>query len=220
MGSACMLLSRIPIRMKAVLVNYNTTPDWLLTSDLDYLLYDRSDSKEYLKDFPQERIIYTENIGQVDYDKLSYLVDNYYNLPDVFLWGKANLFKSVTEEDLKLALERGEYTPLIRQDHRTYSDDRGVVSYYQDAMYWERNDSWYFWSLPAKYSDYGSFARDFQLPNPPYIPFNPGGNFILTKDKVHQYSRDFYEKMRDSLPHVANPAEAHCCERSYYTLWR
>lgn len=208
--------------MKALLINYNHTPKWLLErDDLDYVILDRSDSGDnWLEDFPQERILKTKNVGNVDFDKLSFLAEVYDTLPDVFLWGKTNLFKYVLEDDFNAALKREEFTPLLRPDHKTYSDKGGVVCYYQNGMYHERNDSWYFWQMPSRYRNYNDFALDFQLPTPAYLPFNPGGNFILTRERVRRYSKEYYERMRDTLDHSPLPAEAHCCERSYYTLWK
>ena len=44
--------------MKAFLVNYNYTPTWLLESDLDYIISDRSDDGiQHLKDFDESKII-------------------------------------------------------------------------------------------------------------------------------------------------------------------
>lgn len=207
--------------MKALLVNYNFTPTWLLTSGLDYLIHDRSDSREYLKDFPQDRIVYEENIGNVDFPKLSYLVENYDSLPDVFLWGKTNLFKYISEEEWEKIRDNKVFTPLLTQNHRTYSDGRGVVCYYEDGMYYERNDNWYAPQFQSKFcKTYSEFAEMFSLPNPDFIPFNPGGNFILTKETVHKYPKESYAKMRDILPHCQLPLEANFCERAYYTLWR
>ena len=205
--------------MLHILVNYNFTPEWV--KDKDYLIYDRSDSKEWLKDFDQSKIIYTENIGQVDFDKLSYLIDNYDDLPDVFLWGKSNLFKSISEEEFDKVKDNKFFTPLLTQNHKTYSDKWGAVNYYQDGIYYERNDSWYVNELGWKYfKNYGEFAHAFGLENPAYLPFAPGGNYILTKEVVHRYSRDFYDNIRGMLPYAMNPAEAHFLERSYYLLWR
>ncbi len=207
--------------MKAILVNYNFTPEWLLTSDLDYHIFDRSDSKEYLKDFPQERITYTENLGNVDYDKLGYLVENYDTLPEVFLWGKTNIFKYIERERFDEALKNPVFTPLLTQNHRTYGDKFGTVCYYRDGIYHERNDSWYLNEVGSKYfHTWADWAREFQLPSPGYIPFAPGGNYILTRERVHRYGRDLYEKMVNTLPYAQLPGEAHCCERSYYLLWR
>lgn len=207
--------------MKAVLVNYNFTPTWLLTSGLDYVIFDRSDSKEYLKDFPQERIRYTENVGQVDYDKLNFLVDNYDTLPDVFLWGKTNLFKSISEEEYEVVKNNTVFTPLLTQNHKTYSDALGIVNYYAQGMYWERGDSWFFNCFPSKYvHSWDEWKNSLGIKCDYYIPFFPGGNCILTREVVHKYSRDFYQKMASSLPYCMEPAEAQCCERSYYLLWK
>lgn len=205
--------------MLHVLVNHNHTPHWAI--DKDYLIYDRSDSTEYLKDFDQSRIIYTENVGNVDYDKLSYLVDNYDNLPDVFLWSKSNLFKYITPEEYDDLKDNQTFTPLLTKYHKTYSDDHGVVCYYEDGMYYERNDNWYAPQFAHKYfSTYGEFASDFGLPNPDFIPFAPGGSHILTKETVHKYPKEFYANMKSTLPHTQLPLEAFFCERSYYTLWK
>lgn len=206
--------------MKAILVNYNFIPSWLLESDLDWYLYDRSDSKDYLKDFPQERIRYTPNIGNVDYDKLAYLLDFYDNLPEFFLWGKSNLFKYITEEEWAVYKQHTDFTPLVGLTHKTYADKFGPVCYYHDGMYFERNDVWYLTQHPAKYvNDWNDWAREFFLPTPRYIPFPPGGNFILTKERVHRYAKDYYARMRDTLDWAQTPGEAQLCERTYYLLW-
>lgn len=206
--------------MKAILINYNFTPDWLTTSDLDWQIIDRSDSKHWLEDFPQERITYTENVGQVDYDKLLYLVDNYDSLPDVFLWGKTNLFKYITPEEYGKIKDNNMFTPLLTQNHKTYSDTNGPVCYYSQGIYWERNNSWYASQFASRHHDnFTDFASRFGISSPPFIPFAPGGNYILTRDKVHKYSRDMYEEMASLLPYCQEPVEAQMCERSYYLLW-
>lgn len=208
--------------MKAILINYNYTPTWLLESDLDYLIYDRSDSDKWLEGFPKERLIKTKNIGNVDFDKLSYLIDNYDTLPDVFLWGKSNLWKYISKEEFDLVKDNQTFTPLLTRGHASYSDHAGVVCYYDAlGMYRERNDSWFLNAVPAKYvSSFDEWAKLFQFTASKYIPFAPGGNYILTKERVHRYPKKFYERMRDTMPYTQLPGEAQCAERSYYLLWK
>ena len=206
--------------MKAFVTNYNHTPEWLSSFTDDYEIYDRSDSKEYLKDFPQEKITYEDNIGDADYSKLTWLVENYQSLPDVFLWTKSNLFKFITSEEWDKVKDNQVFTPLLTQGHKTYEDERGQVCYYQDGWYFERNDSWYLNSVPSKYfRNYGEFARAFHLPNPPYLKFAPGGSYILTREKVHRYAVDFYDELRSTLPYCERPGEAQFCERAYGSIW-
>lgn len=206
--------------MKTILVNYNYTPEWLHDYDLDYYIYDRSDGDEYLSSFPQERITKTQNKGNVDYDKLTYLIDFYDNLPDRFIWGKSNLFKFISKDEFDSALQTPGFVPLVTQSHKTYSDKFGPVCFYTEGMYYERNDSWYLTQMPARFNNWQEWAHEFRLPNPQYIPFPPGGNYILTKERVHRYSRDFYVKMRDTMNYTQLPGEAHLAERSYYLLWQ
>lgn len=210
--------------MKACLVNYNFDPVWLKDfPELEVTIYDRSDDGVE-RNLIQYGVVYkTENVGNIDYDKLSYLVDNYDDLPDVFLWAKSNLLKYVYEDYLREKLKEGKFAPLLKMDHRTYSDSHGVVCYYHGDMYYERADSWFFNSpdLAKKYFfNWHEWASYFQVPMNRYIPFPPGGNFILTRERVYKYGRDYYQEMRDVLPYAQLPVEACAAERSYYSLWK
>jgi len=142
-------------------------------------------------------------------------------LPDVFVWGKSNLFKFVDESYFQKVLENKAFSPLLKLDHRVYKDHFGQVNFYRGDMYYERADSWFFnATTPKHFHTWEDWCLHFGLPREAYIPFAPGGNYILTKEKVHRYSRDFYEEMRSFLPHAQRPAEAQACERSYYLMWR
>jgi len=201
------------------LINYNFTPDpeWI---GEDYLIYDRSDDgTDHLAEFDHDKVIRTENLGNVDYDKLCYLIDNYYDLPDYFLWGKTNLFKYITREEYEEVKDNQFFTPLLTKNHREYSDNNGPVCYYSENIYWERNPLVY--SNEFRYfMDYPSFAHALALPNPYYVPFAPGGNYILTRERVHRYGVDFYKKMASLLPYAREPLEAYFCERAYYQIWK
>lgn len=206
--------------MKKILVNYNFTPDKSWLGD-DYFIYDRSDTSKYTEAFDPHRLTYTPNIGNVDWDKLSYLVENYDNLPDVFLWSKSNLFKYITWDEYVHLMDNKTFTPLLTQYHETYSDEQGPVCFYKDGMYYERNDSWYVPQFEHKhFTTFNDFAKEFGLPILDYIPFAPGGSYILTKETVHKYPKEFYDKLRNILPYTQLPAEAQMCERAYYLLWR
>lgn len=223
--------------MKAVLVNYNYDPTWLKDYDLDVVLYDRSDDQFFSagsgggqllpRDLTQYGEVYkTKNLGDVDFDKLSWLVDNYDTLPEVFLWSKTNIFKFVDEKDLKKALKNKVFQPLLKYDHKIYSNQFGEVNKYigtaYGKMYAEANNSWYFHAgldSSGRFKNWNEWARTFHLPVEPFIPFAPGGSYILTRERVHRYAKDLYAAMCETLPYAQRPVEAHCCERSYFYLW-
>ena len=199
--------------MKYILVSYNNDPTWVKEYTDDWLIFDRSE-----KPFEFPNTIHTKNVGQVDYDRLGYLVDNYNDLPDVFLWSKTNLFKSISKEEFDIIKDRQEFTPLLTKSHKTYAQ---VCWYDENGMYREINNSWYVSAFPTKYfKTFKEWAEHFNIPSPAYIPFVPGGNYILTRERAHRYPKEFYQEMRSYLPYHQEPAEAQFCERSYYLLWQ
>lgn len=200
--------------MKAFLTHYSGDWTWVKDFTDDYEIWNRSD-----EDIPGS--IRRENVGDADYDKLTWLVENYNNLPDVFLWTKSNLLdRFITPEEFDMVKNNQDFTPLLTKNHKTYEP----VCRYEDTQYGpiyaEINNSWYLAGVPSKYfSDYGDFAKTFRLQNPAYLKFAPGGSYILTRERVHRYARDFYDELRAILPYCQRPGEAHMIERSYFSLW-
>lgn len=210
--------------LKTLLVNYNFDPSWLKEyPELDVTIYDRSDDG-IERNLPQYGATYrTLNRGDVDYDKISWLIENYDNLPDLFLWSKSNLFKFITKEEWDKIKDNKKFTPILTQNHKTYSDRLGVVCKYEGRIYKERSDSWFFnagLDTSGRFKNWGDWIQYFHLPDESFIPFAPGGSYILTPEKIRRYSRDFWEEMKNTLPYAQRPVEAHCCERSYYYLFR
>lgn len=196
--------------MKYVLTHYSGDWTWVKDYTDDFLIYNRTD-----EEIPNS--IHRENVGDADYDRLTYIVDNYYDLPDVFLLAKSNLFKFISKEEFDLVKDNQEFTPLLTKNHHTYEP---ICRYDENGIYEEINNSWYLSGVPALYfKDYGVFARNFRLPNPDYLKFAPGGNYILTRDTIHKYGIDFYEELLSTLPYCQRPGEAHMIERSYYNIW-
>ena len=174
--------------MKAILVNHNFDPTWLKDyPEFEVTIYDRSDDDVERNLTQYGRVYKTKNTGDVDYDKLGYLIENYDNLPDVFLWGKSNLFKFVDKEYLDEKIAKGDFAPLLKLDHRTYSDKFGVVCKYEGGIYKERADNWFFnATIPKYFRTWEDWCSHFALPKESFIPFAPGGNYILTRERVHR----------------------------------
>lgn len=201
--------------MKYILVNYQHDPSWVKEYSDDYLIYDRSEKTEWTKNIPRKSLIFTENVGNVDYDRLSYLIENYNHLPDVFVLAKSNLFKYITKEEFESVKDNKVFTPLLTQHHKVYEP----ICRYVDGMYEEVNNSWYVSQFWSKFESYNEWAEYMGLPQPENLQFAPGGNYILTKETIHKHPKSFYKKMKDTLGYTQLPAEAQFVERSYLTIW-
>ena len=80
--------------MKYVISRFNHNIDWLSEYTTDIVLYDRSEK-------PLPNSIVVPNIGTDWYDKFTFIIDNYDNLPEVAVYTKANLFKYITKEEFQ-----------------------------------------------------------------------------------------------------------------------
>lgn len=196
--------------MKVIATNYNADCQWIPAYTKDYFIYDRTNCG-----LPNR--VVRKNLGDADFDKLTYIIDNYDKLPEVFMLIKTNLFKFITPEEFAQVRENTDFTPLLTKTHRVYEP---ICRYDENGIYEERNDSWYLGPVPSLYfRNYGEFASAFGLPNPEYLKFAPGGNYIVTRERIHRYPKVFYEALAAILPYTQRPGEAHMIERSYYNMW-
>ena len=169
--------------MKYIISRYNHDMSWVKKYTNDYVLYDRSDE-------PQKGAFVVPNIGSDIYDKLTYIIDNYDRLPDVAVYTKANIFKYITEEEFDKIKDNKTFTPILTQNHRTYSDSSGQVNYYKDGMYYERNDYFYTLSHPCKtVNSFQELRKLFKMEERKYNAFAPGSSYILTRSDIQRHSK-------------------------------
>jgi hypothetical protein len=201
--------------MKWILSRYNHDISYLPSYTKDVVLYDRSDE-------PVPNSIVVPNIGTDLYDKFTFIVDNYDNLPEVAVYSKANIFKYITEEEFEKIKDNKTFTPILTQNHKTYSDNNGVVCFYdENGMYNERNDYWYLLEHPTKTVNASNeLKKMLGLEGKQYLAFAPGSNYILPKENILKHPKEFYEKLRSYLDWAVYPGEAQLIERGLYYLWQ
>lgn len=220
--------------MKYVLSNYNFDPSWVTEYSDDYVIYDRSDSPTYVQSIEPDKIIQVPNIGSDIYDKFTFIIDNYDNLPDVAVYSKSNLFKYMTKEEFELIKDVTAFTPLLTQHHKEVLCDYGMpepgtpFSFYKDKIYYELNYPAYLkshktqdphWCYVDTFPDF-PLVKLLGIDGMKYVPFAPGSNYILPKENILKHPKEFYEELRAYLAWDRYPGEAMVIERGLYTLWK
>lgn len=200
-----------------IVSNYNADISWILDYTDNYTIYDRSDSDEWIKPFDSKKVKKVSNIGWDLYDKFTYIIDNYENLPKTMILTKGNIFKYITKEEFDAVCNNDSFTPLFTKYHKTYMP---TCFYGEDGMYYEINNSWYLRALPVKYfKSYNQFIKLLGIEPSKYLKFAPGSNYLVTKENIHKHPKSFYEKLRKCIDYSATPGEAQIIERFLYTLW-
>lgn len=195
--------------MRWIISRYNHDISYLKDYTDDYIMYDRSEE-------PVEGSIVVPNIGSDIYDKFTYIIDNYDNLPDIAVYTKANIFKYITKEEFDLIKDNKTFTPILTQHHKVYEP----VCRYSDGIYEEKNDYWYLNSHPCQSTNsFNQLVDLLGMKGRDYNKFAPGSNYILTKKDIHRRSKEFYVKIRSYLDWTVYPGEAQIIERNLYYIW-
>lgn len=196
--------------MKWIISRYNHDLSYLLEYTDDYVLYDRSEE-------PLEGSIVVPNIGTDIYDKLTYIIDNYDDLPDVAVYTKANIFKYITKDEFDAIKDNRTFTPILT---RTHEEKEGFCFYSEDGMYNELNNEWFLLELPPKSQESAHALKEIiGINGKPFLKFAPGSNYIVPKENILKHSKETYIKLRSFLDHAVYPGEAQLLERGLYYLW-
>ncbi len=196
--------------MKFIISRYNHDMAWMKDYNADFVIYDRSE-------VPMENSIKVKNVGSDIYDKFTYIIDNYNNLPDVAIYTKANIFKYITKEEFDKIKDNKTFTPIHTMHHKTVMP---IAYYRDDGMYCETNNRWFLIGLRTRHvGDYDKLIGH-KWKDQRYKPFSPGSNYILPKENILKYPKGFYEELRSFLDYDVYPGEAFLIERDLYNIWK
>ncbi len=212
-----------------VVSNYNNDVRWVPEYTDNYMIYDRSENPILPEKIDLKKVIQAPNIGYNLYDYFTFIIDNYENLPDCTIFVKGNIFpRHMRREEFERVMNSASFMPLVdKRLHRF----RFPLSFFSSPpasgiragnIFHEINTSWYLKHFKNTYfNSYGHFLR-FLYKNPTmplYVPFAPGGNYIVPKATILKIPKIVYENLRLIISHDQLAGEAHLVERALYTLW-
>lgn len=214
--------------------NYNTVPEELLDLCDNYIIYDCStDSsvKEKLHSMGL-KMKEVENTGHNITSYFSYIDENYDNLPEVICFLKGNMIGRHCSKEFFERVYDNKYFTFLYDEKQYWSrfskynesnqkNDIGNTFLTMENVYVEKNDSWYVESPnhPKKYfNDVDDLLR-FIYVNPmipQFCMFSPGACYIVRREQILKYSRNFYRNLNKIMNYGMQPSfpsEAHQIER-------
>lgn len=221
---------------------YDTDVDWLKDYPNPHVIYDKTwngiSEENYqlppsdLKNkYPNYNIINTSPNGYNIYDYLTFIIDNYENLPPVISFIKSNVIgRHVSKEMFDRLVNNKCFTAI--EDWLEYENidcnkpsiQNNYILLACDGGFMETNDSWYcFVAKHTKqyfntYNDFIKFCFVDPI-YPKYVRFAPGANYVVPRDYILKYNKTFYENLRTFVSYSRLPTEAHIIERALYTIW-
>lgn len=169
------------------------------------------------------KVITTPNVGYSIYVMGKFILDNYDSLPDFTIFLKCNLLqnKYTTNQKLRKALTSNFFVSLELDNTQTKYNTPFTVNdctYVEKVNHEIRSDT----KVYPRIKNFPEFIQDLFLIEriPDYVLFAPGGNYVVPKENILKYSKNFYKKMMYYTDyHHSQVVEAHWFERILYMAW-
>jgi len=200
-----------------IISNFNTDPQQYLEYCENYHIYDQS-TDPVIKNQLQKKytkISFVENSGHNISDYFRFFIDHYDDLPKFMLLAKGNMIgRHITQEYFDRVYGNNCYTFLYSD--RNWCDKEGVAYSLYDGAFLEKNNGWYADIKTRKYFRTYNDLLSFIFINPiisPWLMFCPGACYIVTKEQVLKYPKEFYINLQYLITYTYFPSEAYHVER-------
>lgn len=204
-----------------VVSNWKNDICWIEDYTDRYIVYDKSDTL-----LAGDKVLKIDNVGYNIYDICHYIINHYDNLPELVAFLQGYPFDHCNRETFDKLIYKEVFTPLEsygmiranRWEQRT-----------PDGGFMEFNNSWYIVAhqktqgteVNRYLESYNQFLIEM-FENPEFsawIRFAPGGQYVVPKENILYYSKNFWKKIMGFVDYCALPSEAHLIERSLYTIF-
>lgn len=193
-----------------VVARYNEDLSWLPNGDPKVKVYDKGSGGNL------------PNIGRESHTYLTYIVQNYENLPDVVIFTQGSMYdhgyKSY-EQFLKLSDDKSHSNNLTHYPYGQFFYDYNTSEWNSDHLYaWkEQNDpidnlgfrKWF-----KTYVDVEN-VHDFKEG----IDFWMGAIFSIRRECILSRPKEYYKRLLEYIPKTKNPEVGHFLERSWYYIF-
>lgn len=218
---------------KFIVSNHNSDCSWIKQYGYDYIVFDRSDTENFI--FEKEKFKKVRNVGHNIYDYCMYFYDDYDMLPDYVCLLKGNMFykrnndwlayKYITKEKFDTMIHNKFYTML--NSYTAHDNKNSFLT--KEGGYLERNDET-FHMMPESYRPVLKFKYFdrfdkmyrfiFDVKNVPnFLHFSPGACYIVPKEYITKYPKYFWLNMAKFIDHDNNPFESHMIERMLHMIF-
>lgn len=206
-----------------IISNYNTDPELYTEYCNDYLIYDQSVDPIIAQKVKEkyEKIKVVKNSGHNISDYFNFFIEYYNNLPDWMMLAKGNMIgRHISVERFNHSYQNKQYTFLYGGISAV--DKRSVAYHLTNSQYLEVNNSWYMFDRSSKYFDGYNELLDFIFVEP-FFPkwtiFSPGACYIISKEQVLKYPKEFYENLLRLITYKYFPPEAYIVERMLHVIF-
>lgn len=201
------LSTLFPDTFQIVVARYKEDVSWTKPFS-NVVIYDKSGDSFPTTSHPT---IYLPNIGREGHTFYKHIVDNYDSLPPYICFLQGHPFDHFPR--LLAVLY------FIRCTRGKCLENRSFVPLSKCLISCTLNGCKYHPRLPLKQVYNTLFANEKNRYPPASILFGPGGQFIVSRQRILARPKPFYQQIVKMLEHSVNPIEGYVIERFHYLIF-
>jgi hypothetical protein len=201
---------------KIIVARYNENIDWLSSEMKNCIIYNKGNKLNIRNE------VILENVGRESDTYLHYIIDNYYNLPDVIVFTQARISDHKGSDDINYLLHMKNDALIYSksQNFHIHNDTHSCIHFDKE---WNLRNGEYFLKYNYKNNNPITFINWFKTnininyPNPIVMYLN--AIFAVKKENIINKPIEYYKKLILEVNHHVNSAEGHFFERSWYYIF-
>jgi hypothetical protein len=202
---------------KIIVARYNEDIEWLFTEKDNCIIYNKGNPLDINLEIP------LNNVGRESDTYLNYIINNYYNLPDIVVFTQANIEDHREKNDVNYLLKLKDEALLYEKSVPTV-----VYNYINNPSkawgpHWNSRKSGFYLknnyknNTPQVFIDWFKKNINENYPNP--IKIYGNALFAVKKELILNRPIEYYQKLILEVNHHINPSEGHFFERSWYYIF-
>ena len=225
---------------------YEGNLDWIKSlKKNNIIIYNKSKKKQLNLNIKNIKVINKKNFGGNQCDLIHFIINNYKSLPDKICNLQDDPFDHIGTNKLLNFIEK-KFSSIESFDKKYHNKwTKGPISMLKNSFsfkinndidhgYSELNSSWYIDSrnkivqeqlgyITCEIQSFNEFMNHlfYDYESLKYIRFTPGSQFVLSKEKIQNYSLNFWKKLYNFFPResINGGTEAHIVERAMYLIF-
>jgi hypothetical protein len=194
-------------KLELVISRYNENIKWVEKLNENYVVYNKGNFLKNSNNVP--------NIGRESETYLKYIIQYYYNLPEIIIFTQANPFDHCPEflNNIKNIHHIKNFKNLTTHEDTIICDDEGHVVGLFDSYYSYKSPD----ILKSKYN-FSEWCVKFLNKNEKDIllkKYQCGAIFAVTRESILNRNLEYYKKLYSSVSHGKNLEECHYFERTW-----
>lgn len=204
-----------------IIARHHEDISWTNPLSPNRVIYNKGDITTLSNVDANEKVITLPNVGRESHTYLTYIIDNYDNLPDICVFTQGNISDHRGRNDPNILV-------MLAYEAADGKEPVGMSRLAKDSSHpaeptwgrtWNRNYNFVNYKDNTFVDFWQWFEKNIEMQWPVPITYYPHAIFAVSKERIRSRPKEFYKKLIKLVDWHVDPIDGHFFERSWYHIF-